>query len=56
MVTLPRDGHSADREPNTLFSTDVDGAIEEAELVLNAVNTHCACLLRSAGLAPERMF
>ncbi|KAF1986571.1 nucleotide sugar dehydrogenase [Aulographum hederae CBS 113979] len=52
IVELARDG-SADRKPNLFFSTDVDAAIAEADLVFVSVNTPTKVSGTGAGFASE---
>lgn len=54
-VELPRDGTSA-RAPNLFFSTDVDEAIKEADLIFISVNTPTKLLGVGAGRATDVTF
>jgi UDPglucose 6-dehydrogenase len=53
IVKPARDGIPGKRDPNLFFSTDVEGAIAEAELILLSVNTPTKTLGRGAGHASE---
>ncbi|KAF2740714.1 UDP-glucose 6-dehydrogenase [Polyplosphaeria fusca] len=53
IVKLARDGTFNNRSPNLFFSTDVDTAIAEADLILLSVNTPTKSLGRGAGHASE---
>lgn len=50
-LQAPRDGIAGKREPNLFFSTDVDKAIAEAEIIFLAVNTPTKVTGQGAGLA-----
>ncbi|KXL44492.1 MAG: hypothetical protein FE78DRAFT_108445 [Acidomyces sp. 'richmondensis'] len=52
VVELPRDGDDA-RKPNLFFSTDLDSAIETADLIFRAVNTPTKTIGHGAGRASD---
>ncbi|KAB8337304.1 hypothetical protein FH972_021605 [Carpinus fangiana] len=50
-VTVPRDGIKGSREPNLFFTTDVDKAIADADIIFLSVNTPTKVAGQGAGLA-----
>lgn len=50
-VVLPRDGIKGSREPNLFFSTDIDKAVAEADIIFLSVNTPTKIAGQGAGLA-----
>lgn len=53
IVRLPRDGIAGRRVPNLFFSTDVDAAIREADLIFVSVNTPTKTTGSGAGRSLE---